>query len=69
MRLMLGPKKNANGEWRSLVREIKSRRLRWASHVARIKGGRSAFKILRGKFTGKRSLGSPWGLDGRTILG
>ena len=28
---------------------IKSRRLRWAGHVARIEEGRSAFKILTGK--------------------
>ena len=34
---------------------IKSRRLRWARHVARMKEGRSAFKIL----TGKRPLGRP----------
>ena len=33
---------------------IKSIRLRWAGHVARIKEGRSAFKILTGKPTGKR---------------
>ena len=33
---------------------IKSRRLRWAGHVARMEG-RSVFKI----FTGKRPLGSP----------
>ena len=33
---------------------IKSRRLRWAGHVARVEEGRSAFKILTGKPTGKR---------------
>ena len=38
---------------------IKSRRLRWAVHVARIEEGRSAFKILTGKPTGKRPLGRP----------
>ena len=38
---------------------IKSRRLRWAGHVARMEEGRSAFKILKGKPTGKRSLGRP----------
>jgi len=32
---------------------IKSRRLRWASHIARMKDGRTAFKILTGKSTGK----------------
>ena len=42
---------------RNIVRTIKSRRLRWAGHVARMEGCRSAFKILRGKPTGKRHLG------------
>ena len=37
---------------------IKSRRLRWAGHVARLEGG-SAFKILTVKPTGKRPLGRP----------
>ena len=39
---------------------IKSRRLRWAGHVARMEEGRSAFKILTGTPTGKRTLGRPW---------
>ena len=39
---------------------MRSRRLRWAEHVARMKEGRSAFKILTGKPTGKRPLGRPW---------
>ena len=38
---------------------IKFRRLRWAGHVARMEEGRSAFKILTGKPTGKRPLGRP----------
>ena len=38
---------------------IKSRRLRWAGHVAKMEEGRSAFKILTGKPTGKRPLGMP----------
>ena len=60
-----------SGEWRRLhseelhslhrsaniVRVIKSRRLRWARHVARMEEGRSAFKILTGTPTEKRSLG------------
>ena len=41
------------------VRVIKSRRLRWAGHLARMEEGRSAFKILTGKPTGKRPLGRP----------
>ena len=42
-----------------IERVIKSRRLRWARHVARMEEGRSAFKILTGKPAGKRSLGRP----------
>ena len=38
---------------------IKSRRLRWSGHVARMEEGRSPFKILTGKPTGKRPLGRP----------
>jgi hypothetical protein len=38
---------------------IKSRKLRWAGHVVRMKESRSAFKILTGKPTGKRPLGRP----------
>ena len=41
------------------VSVIKSRRLRWAGHVARMEEGRSAFKILTGKPTEKRTLGRP----------
>ena len=43
----------------NVVRVIKSRRLRWAGHVARMEERRSAFKILTGKLTGKRPLGRP----------
>ena len=43
----------------NIVRVIKSRRLRWAGHVARMEEGRSAFKILTGKPTGKRPLWRP----------
>ena len=39
----------------NIVRVIKSRRLRWTGHVARIEKGSSAFKIL----TGKRPLERP----------
>ena len=38
---------------------IKSRRLKWAHHLARMEEGRSVFKILTGKPTGKRPLGRP----------
>ena len=43
----------------NIVRVIKSRRLRWGGHVARMEEGRSAFKILTGKPTGKRPFGRP----------
>ena len=38
----------------------KSRRLSWAGHVAKMEEGRSTFKILIGKPTGKRPLRRPW---------
>ena len=52
--------KEPNSLHRSLniVRVIKSRRLRWAGHIARIEEV-SSFKILTGKPIGKRPLGSP----------
>ena len=43
----------------NIVRVIKSRRVRWAGHVVRMEEGRSAFKMLTGKPTGKRLLGRP----------
>ena len=43
----------------NIIRVIKSRRLRWAGHVVRMEDGRSAFKIVTGKPTGKRPLGRP----------
>ena len=43
----------------NIARVIKSRRLRWAGHVARMQEGRSTFKLLTGKRTGKRPLGRP----------
>ena len=42
----------------NIVRVIKSRRLRWAGHIARMEEGRSAFKILTGKPT-RKTLGGP----------
>ena len=43
----------------NIVRVIKSRRLRWAGHVARMDESRSDFKILADEPTGKRPLGRP----------
>ena len=61
------------GEWRRLhneelkglhsspniVRVIKSRRMSWAGHVARMGEERGAYKVLVGKPEGKRPLGRP----------
>jgi hypothetical protein len=38
----------------NIVSVIKSRRLRWAGHVARMEESRRAFKIVMGKPTGKK---------------
>jgi hypothetical protein len=46
---------------------IKSRRLRWAGHVARIGEGRVVYRVLMGKPEGKRPLGNP-GVDGKVML-
>jgi hypothetical protein len=38
---------------------IKSRRLRWAGHVARVGEGRGVYRVLVGRPEGKRPLGRP----------
>jgi hypothetical protein len=43
----------------SIIRIIKSRRMRWAGHVARMEEKRNAFRLLLGKPEGKRPLGRP----------
>jgi hypothetical protein len=43
----------------SIIRIIKSRRMRWAGHVARMGEKRNAYRLLVGKPERKRSLGSP----------
>ena len=45
--------------WTGDKGEIKSRKFRWADHVVRMEEGKTIFKILIGKLTGKRSLGRP----------
>jgi hypothetical protein len=42
-----------------IVRVIKSRRTRWAGHVARMGEGKGVYRILVGKPEGKRQLGKP----------
>jgi hypothetical protein len=42
-----------------IVRVIKSRRMRWAGHVARMWEGRGVYRILVGRPEGERPLGRP----------
>jgi hypothetical protein len=74
LRSIFGPKRDEmTGECRKLhnevlhdlysspriIRIIKSRRMRWAGHVARMGEKRNAYRLLVGKPEGKRSLGRP----------
>jgi hypothetical protein len=74
LRRIFGPKTDeVMGEWRRLHNEelydlylsptiiqvIKSRRMRWAGHVARMGEGRGAYRILVGIPEGRRPLGRP----------
>jgi hypothetical protein len=43
----------------NIVRVIKSRRMRWAGHVARVGERRGVYRVLLGKPEGKRPLGRP----------
>jgi len=43
----------------NIVRVIKSRRMRWAGHVARMGQERGLYRFLVGKSEGKRPLGRP----------
>jgi hypothetical protein len=71
LRRIFGPKRDImTGDWRklhneklhnlysapSIIRTIKSRRMRWAGHVARIGEERNVYRILMGKPEGKRPL-------------
>jgi hypothetical protein len=82
LRRIFGPKRDeVTGEWRRLhnkelyalyssqniIRVIKSRRIRWAEHVARMGERRDAYRAVVGKPEGRRPLGRPRIL-GRIIL-
>jgi hypothetical protein len=43
----------------SIIRIIKSKRMRWARHVARMGEKRNVYRLLVGKSDGKRPLGRP----------
>jgi hypothetical protein len=73
LRRVFGPKREEDGSWRKLhndelhslysslniVRVIKSRRMRWAGHVAPVEEGRGVYRVLVGRSEGKRPLGRP----------
>jgi hypothetical protein len=74
IRRIFGPKRDeVTGEWRKLhneelhnlysspdiIKQVKSRRMRWAGHVARMGRERKVYTILVGKPEGKRPLGRP----------
>jgi hypothetical protein len=72
LRRIFGPKRDeVTGEWRKMhskelhdmysspIRIIKSRRMRWAGHVARMGEKKNAYSLLVGKPEGKRPLGRP----------
>jgi len=71
LRRIFGPKRDeVTGEWRKLhngelysslniVRVIKSRRMRWVGHVARMRERRGVYRVLVEKPEGKRPLGKP----------
>jgi hypothetical protein len=74
LRRIFGPKRDeVTGDWRklhneelrdlysslSMIKIIKSRRMRWARHKARMGNKRNAYRLLVGKPKGKRPLGRP----------
>jgi hypothetical protein len=38
-----------------IIRQIKSRRMRWAGHVERMEEGRNVYRVLVGKPEGKKT--------------
>jgi hypothetical protein len=73
LRKIFVPIREEDGSWRkrhndklhsqhsspNIVRVIKSRRMRWAGHVARMGEGRGVYRVLVGMPEGKRPLGRP----------
>jgi hypothetical protein len=43
----------------NIIRQIKSRRLRWVAHVARMGEEKTVYRVLMGNHKGKRPLGRP----------
>jgi hypothetical protein len=87
LRRIFGPKRDeVTGEGRKLhkgelhnlysspdiIRHTKSRRMRWAGHVARMGQGRNVYRVLVGKPEGKRPFERPrrkWGMGSKWTLG
>jgi hypothetical protein len=46
-----------------IIRQIKSRRMRWVGYVARMEEGRNVYRVLLGKLEGKSHL-KDQGVDG-----
>jgi hypothetical protein len=44
----------------NIIRQIKSKSMRWAGHVACMGGEGEVYRVLVGKPEGKRPLGRPW---------
>jgi hypothetical protein len=42
-----------------IIRQIKSRKMSWVEHVARMGEGRNVYRVLMGKLEGKRPLERP----------
>jgi hypothetical protein len=73
LRKILGPKRDEDGSLRKfhndelhglysspdIVRVIKSRRMGWARHIARMREGRCVYTVLVGRSEVKRPLGRP----------
>jgi hypothetical protein len=73
LRRIFGPTREEYVPWRKLhndelhslysspniVRVIKSRRMRWAGHVAHMGEGRGVYRVLVGRPEGERPLGRP----------
>jgi hypothetical protein len=73
LKKIFGPKMEEDGSWRKLhndeihslysspniVRVIKSRRMKWAGHVARVGDGRGVYRVLVCRPEGKRPLERP----------
>ena len=51
----------------NIVRVVKSTRMRWAGHVARMGEGRGVYRVLVGNLRGRDHWGDP-NADGRIIL-